>query len=133
MASLVDRSIRCAKCFVLAVLGVGYVSTASAQWSEVTDWGRIERFSTENEDAMAVYHSAPFKNPGEFGNVSFGESVRPKCKIEDKGYATDPSDPGHKLHHAAIIGAYLHQKQVRLRLAGCVFDRPRLISVEVKD
>jgi len=135
MASLVDRSIRSAKCFVLAVLAVGYVSTASAQFSVRTDWGLIESFSTTKDDAMTIHHGAQFKNSGELTSVDpvTFQSTFQKCKIEDESYATDPSHAGHKLHHAAIIGAYLHHKQVRFLLQGCVLGQPRLISVDVKD
>lgn len=93
-----------------------------------TDWGRIERLgSAWRADAMAVHHSAPFVN-AQRGGGRVAECIR----VND-GYATDPNDPGHKLHHAILIGAFLHNKQVRLLLQACVYDKPRIISVEVRD
>ena len=94
---------------------------------QYSDWGYVTRFGTAwASDAMGVYHQ-PLGAPGEtVSAVSF-------CRIQTDGYATDPGEAGHQLQHAAIIAAYLHHKQVQLLVQGCAFDKPRIISVGVRD
>jgi hypothetical protein len=95
-----------------------------------SEWGFITEISTAwSDDALAVFHSQPIVNPW----TSFGINPVGECKITTAGYATDPSDPGHKLHHALIMAAFLHHKPVRFLLQGCAYDKPRIISVDVRD
>jgi hypothetical protein len=122
------------------VAGAGLVLNvaAHAQGTIVTptDWGKIDSISSAwLDDGMAVQHSAPFVNSRHrvFNAATGTPLVVDECTITNAGYATDPSDPGHKLHHALIIGAYLHNKQVRLLVQGCAYNKPRIISVEVRD
>jgi hypothetical protein len=87
---------------------------------KVTDWGYITQLRTGwIEDSMAVFTTAPGTDPG--------------CKVRDAGYATNPNDPGHKLFHAALFGAYFNNKRVQIVLRDCVFDKPRIIAVNVQD
>jgi len=100
-----------------------------------TDWGSIQSFSSAwREDAMAVHHSAAFMNSQVRVWVPGGHFItEDQCTVVNDGYATDPTDPGRKLHHALLIAAFLHGKFVRLVLQGCSYDKPRIIAVEVKD
>jgi hypothetical protein len=143
LSSYLDAS-RAAKAIAVSVLILpGMVPAARAQnfdpqfgWSTVwTDWGRILSFSTGwAQDTVAVFHSGSFKNSVRTVPDIGGQGARRlTCTVVDGGYATDPADPGHKLHHAAIIAAYLHNKQARFLLQGCAFDKPRIISIDVKD
>jgi hypothetical protein len=128
MASLVGRCTRCAKRFVPAVFALGQVTIASAtDLSAMTEWGYIETFSAWSNDSIFVHHSAP-----PLQNLSWAPYVV-VCPVMDGGYSTAPSDPGHRLLHAAIIGAYLHHKQVRFRLSYCANNKPRIVSVDVQD
>jgi hypothetical protein len=96
-----------------------------------TDWGQIERLhSAWTQDAVGVNHSAPFVNSKRVDVIT--RQTVDLCATVNDGYATDPTDPGHKLHHAIILGAFLNGKPVRLTLQGCSFDHPRIIGVEVK-
>jgi len=95
-----------------------------------TEWGFITEISTAwSDDALAVFHTQPIVNPWTDLAVTPGG----ECKITTAGYATDPSDPGHKLLHAVIIAAFLHHKPVRFLVQGCAYDKPRIISVDVRD
>jgi hypothetical protein len=91
-------------------------------WADdkVTDWGYIVQLRTGwIEDTMAVFTSSPVVNPG--------------CSVTNAGYATNPNDPGHKLHHAALLGAYFNNKRVQIIVRDCVYDKPRIIAVHVMD
>lgn len=111
-------------------------SSAYAQGVPVvfTEWGLLAGVdSAWKDDALGVHHNAPFVNSGErIVDVRTSRIYTQPCAITAEGYATDPGDPGHKLHHALIIGAFLHEKQVRFVLQGCVWKKPRIISVEVR-
>ena len=97
-----------------------------------TEWGLVDDVrSAWADDAVGVHHSAPFVNSliRQFGGVLL---YVPECTIKNDGYATSPSDPGRKLHHAILLGAFLHKKEVQLTLQGCSYDRPRIIAVTVR-
>ncbi len=97
-----------------------------------TDWGQIDDLrSAWADDAMGVHHSAPFVNSQRLSPAHLGGYVD-ECTAKNDGYATHPTDPGRKLHHAILIGAFLHGKEVRLTLQGCAYDHPRIIAVEVR-
>jgi hypothetical protein len=117
---------------LLTVLSVSAVSVAQPTDPVVaTDWGQIERLhSAWTQDAVGVHHSAPFVNSKRVDIIRH-ETID-LCRTVNDGYATDPTDPGHKLHHAILLGAFLNGKPVRLTLQGCSFDHPRIIGVEVK-
>jgi hypothetical protein len=53
------------------------------------------------------------------------------CKIVTGGYALDPKDTGTKLNESVLLSAYLAGKKVSLQLNGCVFDKPRIVSVSL--
>jgi hypothetical protein len=85
----------------------------------VSDWGFISWISTGwVVDSMAVITTAPLANPG--------------CQVTDAGYATNPDDPGHQLHHAVLMMAFAMNRQVQIRASDCVYDKPRIISVSVR-
>jgi hypothetical protein len=85
-----------------------------------SDWGYITWLSTGwYEDTMSVITTAPLANLN--------------CPVTDAGYATNPSDPGHQLHHAALLGAYYNHKRVQILVDGCVYDKPRILAVNVQD
>ena len=117
---------------LLTVLSVPAVSFAQpADPVVTTDWGQIERLhSAWTQDAVGIHHSAPFVNSRHVDLIA--HQTVDLCRTVNDGYATDPTDPGHKLHHAILLGAFLNGKPVRLTLQGCSFDRPRIIGVEVK-
>ena len=84
-----------------------------------TDWGYITQLRTGwIEDTMAVFTTA---------------QVVTGCGPTHEGYSTNPNDPGHKLFHAALLGAYFNNKRVQLLLRGCAFGKPRIIGVYVQD
>jgi hypothetical protein len=94
-------------------------SPFSARADTVSDWGFISWISTGwVVDSMAVMTTAPLANPG--------------CHTTDAGYATNPDDAGHQLHHSVLMMAFAMNKQVQIRASGCVFDKPRIISVSIK-
>jgi hypothetical protein len=121
---------------LLAAGAILRLSPAQAQAPIVvyTEWGQIESVSSAwKDDAMGVHLSTAFVNSRVRVLRPTGQAIiEDECKTVNDGYATDPADPGHKLHHAIILGAYLHHKQTRLLLQGCAYDKPRIISVEVK-
>jgi len=97
-----------------------------------TDWGQIDDLrSAWADDAMGVHHSAPFVNSQRL-SFTRGGGYADECTTKNDGYATHPTDPGRKLHHAILLGAFLHGKEVRLTLQGCAYDHPRIIAVEVR-
>jgi hypothetical protein len=107
----------------VAVLVVTAVSSARADDPPIitVEWGVITQIRTGwVEDSMAVFTET--KVPTNTG-----------CPTTDAGYATNPNDAGHKLHHAALLGAYFGAKHVQLVLQGCVYQKPRIIGVYVKD
>lgn len=101
------------------VTGVGATTGVTAP--VFSDWGYITHSSTAwNEDALAVYHQ-PL---GAASEVVIGQII--PCPIPHDPYATDPTVSGRKLQHAAIIGAYLHHKQVQFLVKGCAYGKPRI-------
>lgn len=89
----------------------------------VSEWGRILWFETGwSADTMAVMLNVETVNP-----------TNPSCNVLDAGYALDPQDPGVRVHQAAIMGAFFSGKQVRIRAEGCVYGKPKIIAVAVKN
>jgi hypothetical protein len=90
--------------------------------------GRIE-----GDDTLAVNLDAPFVNSGD-SNPAVSPALRPPptpCKITTGGYALDPKDTGVKLNESVLLSAYLAGRKVSLYLSGCVFDKPRIVSVSM--
>jgi hypothetical protein len=104
----------------LVVAGVLLLASAAAPAAQVvSDWGKISLLSTGwVQDSMAITTTAPTVNPG--------------CTVLNAGYATNPADPGHSLHHAVLLAAFLNNREVQIIADGCVFDKPRIISVIVR-
>jgi hypothetical protein len=78
-------------------------------------------------DSIAVTLDVPFVNSSETPNL-LPFDAHP-CTVTNGGYALDPEDPGIKLNESVLLSAYLAGKRVRLGLSGCVFNRPRIVSV----
>ena len=101
----------------LAVLSL--LSSAAPAAQVVSDWGKIAVLSTGwIQDSMAVTTTAPTVDPG--------------CPVLNAGYATNPSDPGHSLHHAVLLAAFLNNREVQIIADGCAYEKPRIISVIVR-
>jgi hypothetical protein len=84
-------------------------------------FGHIIWFETGwSQDTMAVILDVPMVNPS-------------GCHVITVGYALDPTDPGVRVHEAALMGAYFANKRVAIRADGCVFDKPRIIGVAVQN
>jgi len=95
-----------------------------------SEWGYITEVATGwSADTITVYHTQPIVNPRTI-SVTVGGGG---CKVTNNGYATDPADPGRAVHHAAIFAAFLNHKAVRFFVQSCVFDKPRVISVDIRD
>ena len=125
----------CAVVLALQRFAVAQPATFELEKVVLTDWGQINDLrSAWADDAMGVHHSAPFVNSliRQFTLAGQGFMYVDECKIKDNGYATSPADPGRKLHHAMLMGAFLHGKEVRFTLKGCAYDYPRLIAVEIR-
>ncbi|MGZ4019586.1 MAG: hypothetical protein ACXVJ5_11110 [Flavisolibacter sp.] len=124
--------------FALIVSLSIFIPNVSADSSKerVSEWGYITGFSTGwVEDSMAVYHTKPIVSTLQVTPTTIKDAPlhAAPCDILTAGYITEPADSGHKLHHAAIIAAYLHHKQVRFTVLGCYNGKPKIISVELKD
>jgi hypothetical protein len=91
--------------------------------------GRTESVFRDPENTMSVSLDVAFVNPGpgELGGVG----VFTPCKIADAGYALDPKDPAVTVHEAALLSAFLAGKKVRVVVNGCIFDKPRIIGVDI--
>src|SRR5829696_5376523 len=86
---------------------------------QYTQWGSVQELEGGwGVDAMSVRHSAPLVNPD-------------GCSVTTAGYATNPADTGHSVFHTLLLSTFLNRKEVSLLVSGCVFDKPRIISVKV--
>jgi hypothetical protein len=106
---------------ILAVVGMttAIANPASAAPS-YTEWGSVKVLSAGwVQDTMSVTHSAPVVNPS-------------GCSVTNAGYATNPEDPGHSLFHTMLMAAFLNRKEVQLLIEGCVYNKPRIIGVNVR-
>jgi hypothetical protein len=100
---------------ILACIALG---PARAQADAVSDWGFITWMSTGwTVDSIAAITTAPLANDG--------------CSVTNAGYATNPEDPGHQLHASMLMMAFAMNKQVQILVSGCVFQKPRIISVSI--
>jgi FixJ family two-component response regulator len=84
------------KRLLLAVLLLLPVPAAAQHVS--SDRGRITWISTGwVDDTMAVITQAPLANPG--------------CPVTNAGYATNPADRGHQLHHSVLLAVFFSGKE----------------------
>jgi hypothetical protein len=81
------------------------------------------------DDTLAVNLDAAFVNASETGVAQLHPAPPTPCKITTGGYALDPKDTGTKVNESVLLSAYLAGRRVSLHLNGCVFDKPRIISV----
>jgi hypothetical protein len=89
--------------------------------------GRIDA-----DDTLAVDLDTPFVNSAEPSNPAILHPPPPTpCKVTSGGYALDPKDSGVKLNESVLLSAYLAGRKVSLHLSGCVFDKPRIVSVSM--
>jgi hypothetical protein len=101
------------------------------QTPATSEWVYITRFSTDTtKDSMIVYHR-PL-------GASSESAVAPWFCVKlasTNAYATDSTEENHKLHHEALIGAFLHHKQVQILVAGCpdAQGNSPISSVSVRD
>ena len=84
---------------------------------------------------MSVALDVAFKNSYEveFIPTNGGRIAHIACSDTSQTYALDPKDPGVKVHEAALLGAFLSKKQVHVLVTGCVYNKPRVIAVGLKD
>jgi hypothetical protein len=132
--------------FVIAMIAPVLCQVFPAFANEATDFGHIITFQTGSvggpsspgsvtnprlipgDDTVTVNLDVPFVNSG----PPQGPLLHPtRCSITTGGYALDPKDNGTKLNESVLLSAYLAGKKVRLTLDGCVFSKPRIISVSM--
>jgi hypothetical protein len=127
----------------LAVIAAA-VSLASSALAQQTAFGHVVSLQTGSlggpphasittaiaaDDTLAVALDVPFVNSSETGPTTIHPQPTTPCKITNGGYALDPRDTGNKLNESVLLSAYLAGHRVSLHLNGCVFGKPRIISV----
>lgn len=91
-----------------------------AQEVVVSDWGSITLVSAGwTVPSIAVYHTAPIKNPGH-------------CPVLNGGYATDPQDSGAQLFNTVALSAFMNRREVQIIVSGCAFGKPRLVGINAR-
>jgi hypothetical protein len=86
----------------------------------------------EGDDTLAVDLDVPFVNSADPSNPAILHPPPPTpCKVITGGYALDPKDSGVKLNESVLLSAYLAGRKVSLHLSGCVFGKPRIVSVSL--
>jgi hypothetical protein len=136
------------RCFVL----ISILSLAFPVLAQETAYGRITALQTgslggapgpsvvpgrvEGDDTVAVDLNVPFVNSSDSGTVPTVQKLRPpspstSCKITTGGYVLDPKDAGVKLNESVLLSAYLAGRKVSLHLSGCVFGKPRIVSISM--
>lgn len=105
----------------LSMLLAGAAAYApGAQAMAYTEFGAVVSLEAGwSQDTMALTLSAPVINPD-------------NCPVWTAGYATDPADPGHDLFHTVALAAFLNRKEVSVLVSGCVYNKPKIISVKVR-
>jgi hypothetical protein len=130
--------------FIFVVIALIFGFSARAQKTNQTNYGHIVELETGSlqekilrpgpipaDDTMIVILDVAFVNsfypslPGDF------HPPRTPCKITKGTYALDPKDTGVKVNESVLLSAYLAAKKVSLVLDGCVFDMPRIVSVNM--
>jgi hypothetical protein len=123
------------------------LSLAFPTLAQQTDYGHITALQTgslggapnpgslqrriEADDTLAVDLDATFVNSAEPNPVATLHLPPTPCKVTTGGYALDPKDSGVKLNESVLLSAYLAGRKVSLHLSGCVFDKPRIVSVSM--
>lgn len=96
-----------------------------------TDFGSITSLEAGwGADTIAIRLNAPFQNS--FVPAPAVPGGARACTATNAGYATDPNDPGHSLYHTLAMAAFLNKKDVRLLLQGCVYDKPKIIAIQIR-
>lgn len=109
------RRVRC----IAAGLGFAAWQALAAAPAD-SGWGALLQLEgSASANTMALSHARPLVNPD-------------ACPLADAGYATGAGDPGANLMHTLLLSALLNRKEVNLRVSGCAFDKPRVISVTVR-
>ena len=105
---------------MVAIVGICLTVANGAQAAEQwTGWGVINQIEAGwSADTMAVTHSASIVNPD-------------GCAVTNYGYATDPNDSGRSLFHTVALTAFMNKKKVALLIAGCVYNKPKIIAVKI--
>jgi len=117
---ILSRVRSAASAALFATVSAAFAPTAHAQAMQYTDFGSIQLLEAGwSQDTMAVTHSAPLVNPS-------------GCPVTNAGYATDPADAGHNLFHTVALAAFLNRKEVALLISGCVYSKPKIISVRMR-
>jgi len=109
---------------IMAILSACFSFVSVVDGAETwTDWGSIVWLEAGWElDTIAVGHSAPrMVNPDNCPVAAPGA-----------GYATNPADAGHSLFHTVALSAFLNKKEVRLLISKCVFNKPRIIAIQIR-
>ena len=107
---------------MVAIVGIclTVANGAQAAGETWTAWGVITQLEAGwGADVMSVAHSAPIVNPG-------------GCSVTTYGYATAPDDPGHSLYHTVALTAFMNKKEVALLIAGCAYNKPKIIAVKIR-
>lgn len=107
---------------------VGAGDPVAAQGPSWTDWGSITSLEAGwADDTLTIRNNVPMVNS--FVSTPAGARA---CSVTTAGYATDPSDPGRNLYYSLAMAALMNKRDVRLLIRGCVFNKPRLIAIEVR-
>jgi hypothetical protein len=132
---------------ILFVTGVTLFPPASlvkAQHSNQTLYGHITALQTGSlsrpaglalpkpilaDDTIIVALDVPFVN-STYSQPGVLHPTPTLCKVQNL-YALNPSDTGIKLNEAALLSAHLAGRRVSLVVDGCVFDMPRIVSVNL--
>ena len=81
------------------------------------------------DDTVSVTLDVPFVNTEDVPVASRVGTPGTPCKNTQGGYALDPKDTGVKLNESVLLSAFMAGRKVRLTVSGCVFNKPRIISV----
>jgi hypothetical protein len=97
----------------------------------------LSRRRIDADDTVFVKLDVPFVNSGDLPAQTLARQSASAhevpCSITTAGYALDPKDPGVKVNESVLLSAFMAGKKVRLTLDGCVFNKPRIISVTVSN
>ena len=113
--------------YVAAVFGCMTLQAQSPNWTELGSITKLE--AGWGADTLSIYHSAPFRNSFEPSPATGGAKA---CSVTGAGYATDPNDTGHSLYHTLAMEAFLNKKKVRLLLKGCIYNKPKVVAIEIR-
>jgi hypothetical protein len=136
---------------ILAVVLIAPVSSiADPAFAQHTDYGHITALHTGSwglpltlpglqiaaDDTITVDLDVRFTNsayPFQGVTLPGHAPTRVPCEVTNGGYALDPKDPGTKVNESVLLSAFLNGKKVSLFLNGCVFNKPRIVSVSMSN